>query len=631
MRGLVAVMVFGEILARAQPADELLRSMDAIAQRNLDAREAAISVIRDRAAAEQRKIYVRAKVLELMGGLPEDSGPLNARVTGRIEQPGFIIEKIIFESLPKLYVTANLYRPARGGRFPGILLPLGHWENGKPAVQRVAANFALKGFVVLTYDPIGQGERLQIYDRRYGGSLAGGSVEQHLLAGAQAMLVGRSFARDRIWDAKRALDYLVSRPEVLPDRIGVTGCSGGGTVATYLAALDERIKVAAAACYVTSFRELFRGAVGDSEQSLPGFLEAGLDQTDWIELFAPKPFLIASTREDFFPIAGTKRVFDEASRWYALYGAGKKLEWVAAEGHHGTPLAVREAIYAWMIRWLKDGEGSASEEATQELPEFRLWATPTGQAADLPGSREISDVMRDDRKARFQTATRAQAVEELRKLIGPIGEAPTAEFAGEDFTFETEPGLKIRGKLKGSAQRGAVLLVATGARTPQRAADLAAQGNLVMVLWPRGLPLEGQGRAYSGDWLPNVRAWLIGRTLAAMRAKDILNGASILAARSQGAEIRAEAEGVAGIWLLMAAAVDRRIARVAVNRTPYSFRAAFENPLSRDLMSGVIPGFALHWNLDALADERVTWTDPVDWLGHVTPLEGSYRYTPFHE
>src|SRR5581483_9540197 len=142
----------------------------------------------------------------------------------------YTIEKVIFESLPKIFVAANLYRPNEPGRYPGVLLPLGHWEQGKPAVQRIAANLAMKGFVVLAYDPIGQGERQQEYDWRLGRSIAGGSVEQHLLAGAQSILAGENFARYRICDAKRALDYLVSRPDVAGDRIGCTGCSGGGTL-----------------------------------------------------------------------------------------------------------------------------------------------------------------------------------------------------------------------------------------------------------------------------------------------------------------------------------------------------------------------------------------------------------------
>jgi len=265
--------------------------------------------------AEARKRWVRAKILELIGGLPDYNGPLNARVTGRIEKPRYIIEKVIFESLPQYFVTANLYRPRAQGKYPAVLVPLGHWDTGKVAEERTAANLALKGFVVLAYDPVGQGERQQAYDRRLRASLGGGSTDQHILAGAQSLLAGESFARFRIWDAKRALDYLLSRPEVDAEKVGCTGCSGGGTVTTYISALDPRIKVAAPACYMSTFRLLFTGPTGDSEQSIPGFLAAGLDLADYVELFAPKPWLIVSTVGDFFPVEGARHTYQEASDW----------------------------------------------------------------------------------------------------------------------------------------------------------------------------------------------------------------------------------------------------------------------------------------------------------------------------
>lgn len=249
--------------------DPLLRWMDNSAQKQLDAREKQIREITSKEDAATRQAYVRAKVLDLLGGLPDYNGPLNPQLTGEVRLPGMVIEKIIFESLPHAFVTANLYRPDKEGKFPGILLPLGHWDYGKPAVQQIAANLALKGFVVLTYNPWGQGERQQFYDVHYGNSLADHGTEQHLLAGGLSVLIGQSFARYRIWDAKRALDYLVSRPEVLNEKIGCTGCSGGGTISTYISALDPRIKVAAPACYINTFRLLVSGPLGDSEQSLP--------------------------------------------------------------------------------------------------------------------------------------------------------------------------------------------------------------------------------------------------------------------------------------------------------------------------------------------------------------------------
>ena len=126
MTRLYLVSLIIGVACSAQTTKDLLRWMDAAAQRHLDAREAGIARITNTSEAAKRQAFVRSKVLELIGGLPDYAGPLNARVTGKIDGPGFVIEKIIFESLPHLYVTANLYRPVRAGKYPGVLLPLGH-------------------------------------------------------------------------------------------------------------------------------------------------------------------------------------------------------------------------------------------------------------------------------------------------------------------------------------------------------------------------------------------------------------------------------------------------------------------------------------------------------------------------
>src|SRR3984893_11202839 len=442
--------------------------MDHIAQDQLSNRESAVAIIQSVGDAQARQQAVRAKILELIGGLPDYSGPLNAQITGRTELPRYIIEKVIFESLPKVFVTANVYRPKEAGRYPGVLMPLGHWDEGKPAVQEIAANLAMKGFVALVYDPLGQGERRQAYDPRLRASLAGGSVEQHLMAGGQSALIGASFARYRIWDAKRALDYLVSRVDVDTARIGCTGCSGGGTLTTYISALDPRIKVAAPSCYINTFRLLFSGPTGDSEQTIPGFLAAGLDLADYIEMFAPKPYLIVSTVGDFFPLDGARHAYEEARSWYHLYKAEDKVQWAIGPGGHGTPREVRERIYDWMIRWLKDGHGDSREEPVQFQPDFKLFATEAGQA---PG-RDIYEVIGEEFRRKQSTGTQEQMLAELRKwsplvehkapAVRVLSESDGVDFKTQQLAIEVEPGLEIAGSLAIPPARGrkpAVLVV----------------------------------------------------------------------------------------------------------------------------------------------------------------------------
>ena len=133
---------------------------------------------------------VHAKLLKLLGGLPDYSGPLNAKITGEIKADGYTIEKVLFQSLPNFYVTADLYRPNQPGRYPAILYQSGHTQEGKPEPQRAAANLALKGFVVFATDPIGQGEREQTYDPHLSGALGG-------LVGPRAYSIRRAEHPDR--------------------------------------------------------------------------------------------------------------------------------------------------------------------------------------------------------------------------------------------------------------------------------------------------------------------------------------------------------------------------------------------------------------------------------------------------
>ena len=272
----------------SQPQDALLRWMDKIAQQQLQARENAVAQVRTVADAERRKQLGAGKILEALGGLPDYAGPLNARVTGQIQADGYVIEKVIYESLPGFYVTANLYRPNQPGRYPGVLLQAGHTQEGKAEPQRLGANLALKGFVSLAFDPVGQGEREQTYDPQLKAPAAGWSVNEHMHAAAQSSLVGEGVARYFIWDAKRSLDYLVSRPEVDPDRLGAAGCSGGGALTTFIGALDSRLKAVIPACFPNSYRLMFTsGSNFNSEMTLPQHISRGLDTADFVELSAP--------------------------------------------------------------------------------------------------------------------------------------------------------------------------------------------------------------------------------------------------------------------------------------------------------------------------------------------------------
>src|SRR5881396_142336 len=634
-----------------QPADDpLLRWMNKIAQQELQARENAIAQIRTVADAERRKQVVREEILQILGGLPDYNGPLHARIAGRIQAEGYAIEKVIFESLPGFFVTANLYRPNQPGRYPAVLFQSGHTQEGKPEPQRAAANLALKGFVVLCFDPIGQGEREQTYDPQLKAPAAGWSVNEHIQAGAQGILVGQSVARYFIWDAKRALDYLLSRPEVDAAKVGAAGCSGGGALTMFIGALDPRLKAVVPPCFPNSYRLLFAGPNPDSEMSFLN-LSRGLDVADFLELSAPTPWLIQATENDYFTPEGARLVYDEARRWYALYGAEDNLRFSVGSGPPGMPLESREAIYEWMIRWLKDGHGDSHEQPVKLYTNHELLVTRSGHVQHEPGSRKLYQLILDEFRAKKRQKTIPELLIELRRLKVPSeGSAPEVivsevvdglEGRREQVKFESEPGVEISGRLyipKSGGRKPAALLIADKMSsywipsTTSLAERIAKTGRIVLELEPRDSPTQDDHRPYVGNWLANARADQIGRNLPSMRAHDILRGVDVLAARSDvdPGSIRAAARGVSGIWLLLAAATDTRIGKVWLDRTPYSLRAALGNSMNTGLFDAVIPGFALHWDLEdlrkAMRNRSVLWTDPTNWMERPVSLGPAYRY-----
>jgi hypothetical protein len=202
--------------------------------------------------------------------------------------------------------------------------------------------------------------------------------------------------------------------------------------------------------------------------------------------------------------------------------------------------------------------------------------------------------------------------------------------------LEVEPGLEISGTLYAPiapGRKSAILLV--GLDTPL-AERLAARGAVVLNLQPRGIPVPSTGEDQPAV-KQNIRAWVIGKNLAAMRASDIQRGVDVLLAQPDvdAGSIRAAARNVSGVWLLMAASIDARIGKIWLDRTPHSLRAALEVPIARDLHDAVIPGFALHWDLEdlvkAMAPRPVLWTDPTDWMRQVVPHLPGFLYRTFEE
>jgi len=576
--------------------DALIRQLDQRAFAMLEQRAKTVAAITTREAAEKRRTEVRAKVLRAMGGLPDQRGPLNAKITGALEREGFRIEKVTFESLPGFVVTANLYLPlVAGGRVPAVVMTPGHSPNGKAGEYVLAANLARNGIAALAYDEMGQGERLQYFDPATKKSRIGGPTGEHSQAALQSEALGEHISRYFVWDAMRALDYLNSRREIDALRIGAFGCSGGGTVTAYLAALDDRVKAAATACYITAFEELLPSKTGvqEAEQSIPGFIANGLNFADWVELAAPKPYAIVSTTEDMFPIEGARRTFEEAKRFYGLYDAAARIEWITGPGGHGALAPVHPKILAFFMRNLRNSsEEPTYSRMTPDKP-ADLFCTPEGQATGTT----IGDIIRKRVDSVRGTSRDFRTPAGISARPGaPVGETPGQLFLPEGGASAPYPAV----------------LVVSG--EPPAEISALPRGRLVLVIHPRPWPAGTEAAKAPSQglhYLLSLRAQLTGLTLVGLRTDDIIRAMDFLSARPDvdKRDVAAYASGPSAVALLHAAALDKRITRVVVDHTLSSFRAIAAEPLHQNAPEYMVPGVLRHYDIadliQAIAPRKV--------------------------
>ena len=363
----------------------------------LERRDAAYEALKTPEDIQAYQQKLRAFFMAQLGDFPERT-PLNARTVRVIQADGYRIECVLFESQPNHHITANLYLPDAQAPVPGIAVSSGHSRTGKTAEynQRFGIMMAKHGLAALCFDPIGQGERSQILTPA-GEPRFEGTTTEHLLIGTGSILVGRNTATYRVWDAMRAIDYLASRPEIDSKRIGFTGCSGGGTLTSYVMALDERVVCAAPACYLTTFRRLLE-TLGpqDAEQNIFGQIAFGLDHPDYVLLHAPKPTLISATTGDYFGVQGTWENYRQAKRVYGRLGFPERVDLVEIEGKHGVQPQNLAAITQWMKRWLLDQDAPTPILELRALPPAELLCLKTGQTlTGLAGERSVFELNAD--------------------------------------------------------------------------------------------------------------------------------------------------------------------------------------------------------------------------------------------
>jgi hypothetical protein len=631
----------------------------------LESRAAKISQISTKDELLKRQEDVRQTMWEILGPFPEKT-PLNARITGTVKKNGYRVENLIFESLPGFYVTASLFIPSNIKKpAPAILFCSGHSTGvyRLPFYQQPLLNLVKKGFVVLAIDPIGQGERLQYFNPDTGESTIGISTKEHSYPSAQVYLSGKSIARYFLWDGIRGIDYLVSRKEVDPERIGVHGLSGGGTQTAYISALDDRVAASAPAGYITSYRRLMESiGVADGEQNLYHGILNGIDHADFIEIRAPKPTLIIATTRDFFSIQGTRETYSEVKRMYELSGQPDNVEITEDDDGHGYTKKNREAMYAFFQKHLRL-PGSSAEEEVEYLDGKELQKTATGQLSTSLGGetvfrlnrKETEDLIKKLQVSRNDPASHLSSVLiSSRKLSGykepTVIEEPvfTGRIQREGYVIE-----KYFVKGEGDYPIPYILLIPAESNGKAilylhpsgKSGGASASGEIewfvrngFTVLAPDliGTGETGPG-VFSGDadidsisynlWYTSI---LIGRSIVGIRAGDVVKLTGLLKKNNKISEIYGVAVKEMAPVLLYAAAYDQDMARVALIGSCSSYQSIamnrfYDPKFVYSLVAGALKTYDLPDLAASLAPRKLLITRFTDAAGRINDIESINR------
>lgn len=591
----------------------LLRHLDRLNLDYLINRKSRTKSIRN---AEETREYleaVRMAFRQCIGPLPEDR-VVRSTVTGTIDKGSYLVDKVVIKSLPEVGISANFYYPKRSsGPMPAVLMLCGHAPEGKasPTYVSFCVEAVSNGFCVLIFDPIGQGER-RIKD--VGEDEPGvwlDPVHAHCLVDAKLTLQGEHIARYMMWDNVKALDYLVSRPEVDSTRIAVTGNSGGGTMSAYMGAFDDRIRVIAPSCYITELRALlYRLMAQDAEQCVPGFMAEGLDHSDLIAAAAPKPYFIGSALFDFFPIDGVRDAYIEAKRFYRLLGLERNLDIYVSPRGHGYWYDIRAKALEFMCLHLDtpyiadnhidyaelpaERELLCSEEAGSPLLEKGIdyWIAHKsyeGKRCEADQAEPLQERLR--RAFRIQAETEIPAAEQ-----NPV-ESSLPGYSATAVTIWPEPGLCTFSTLlvKDGGCKDTVLIHVGEWKESFTAPEPFKNGTL-FVVEPRG---TGQGTIdpkssfgmFDVETAAGYNLRMLNRTMQGGRVADVAAAIRVLRAMPEynNAKLAICGSEEHALTALYAASITD-IKHVYVDRIPASFRPFLSSPSHRWSLSVFFPG-----------------------------------------
>ena len=589
-------------------------------------------------ALKLRQEELKKKFTHWVGALPGKT-PLNAEVTNRIEREGILLENIVFESRPNHHVTANLFKPAVGaGPFPGVVVVCGHTDNGKAAdlYQKVGVLLALNGIAALVVDPFGQGERYQFVNFDHRLAKAGGTYE-HTMIDFAANLLGTDAVNFELWDNHRALDYLASREDIDPQRLGVTGNSGGGNQTTFLMAFDPRVKVAAPSCYIASKEAKFN-TIGGQDGCQQFYHEGAMhvEENDFIIMRAPSPTMVLAAQQDFFSFEGTRKVVEEVGKVYNLYDKPDNFDFFYYNDGHGYSQPRREAAVGFFTKWFLNTDIIMTKTRLPFFDEKELTVTPTGQVATFYKEELlIQDILMGqynelaDSRKKFLTSGKTTIGKKITELIGYVQPAiPVVSQKGaftekgwdiEKYVITPEDGLPVPGlliKREGEERKNLPLTIVVdseGKENVLESGDIIsrelAKGRAIFLADLRGFgetedTRDGNNyiRGTNREWRTGRVGLFIHKSLLGQRTEDIItivNGLSTLDGLNQK-DIHLVGISLAGPAALHAAMLDSRIKKVEPIESLESWKTYLEDYFKENQVSNLVPEVLKYYDLPDL-------------------------------
>ncbi|MEK6794888.1 MAG: hypothetical protein AABZ39_08935 [Spirochaetota bacterium] len=606
-------------------------------------RQARFAAIKTRAAMEKHAAQCRRDFKKIYA-LPKEKCPLNAKVTGVIQEDRYEIRKVIFESRPNYFVTANIYVPNGKGPFPGVVIPCGHALEGKtcPLYQKLSAGLAVRGFAVIIFDPIAQGERIEFEGL--------GCVHEHILAAKKLLLVGEEFSTYRAWDGVRALDCLLESAPIDKKHIGLVGQSGGGTMTSVIMSVDDRYTMAAPSCFITTYRRnLTNELPSDSEQIPRGVLTMGHEMFDHITAFAPKPVMILSKQNDFFDNRGSHEAYAHLKKVYQMLGCGKDIELVATPGDHSIDEVSQHELFRFFCTHAGLPSVKADIPVVTHTP-VQLQVTRTGNVHE-EGSRSIGEFAKDlaDTFARTRKGFTPAVFRKLLSLpvIPAIRDFRVlrpyrySERTYSRFAIPTEESVFALLKYRNPAGECAYSLpkkksariflpqehFETEMMLPEAAPVFAENDDAsFFILDVRGIGESMSGTAdigstyfspYGADFMYSSFAHMADFSLFGRRVYDVLAVLKFLSA-NRYREFSLAGYGTGGLIALSAAVFSNAVTRVDAVDMPSSFASIMNARAYRFPLSGILPDILTRFDIPDITthlSERI----PVTAAGEFDP------------